>query len=553
MYNSQFCTHVVENGTALEREAVLEEGLDSERPVILFVSDSPRESIYIKEKLYFQYKGNYRIERCKNAAEALEWTETAFSKGLRIVVCIADLHLKGINGIELLQCLKKSIGKILLIPYREQEHAETCINQQFIDYFVTKPCGDELFRNIDHLVTNRKRSIYSDLPHQVKSKIKLLKTPFFLYNLDKIRSKVDAVHEYIGPDRLFYAVKCSSLPGLLETFKAKGCGFEVNNMGEMEKISRLAIPPHRIINSSPITSAADVAAMYFRGVRYFAFDAKSQIDNLKYNAPGCKVYLRINTSNEGSRVKLNNRLGADPITAVELLRYAEKSGLKPYGITFHAGSQCGSLKNWKIGLEKSAKLFNQFSELKMVNIGGGIPVNYNESIPSLKEIASVIKEAIQRCFNSKPLLFVEPGRFLVGDAALTCTSVIHVEESDGLSRAVVDMSIFSGLIELLEIGQNFQYPLETDKDGEKRLYQIVGPTCAGTDIIAKKILLPRLKTNYLDQNKSSRLYILNTGAYSTDYFGTRHPFGFNGSSIPDVYYVHNEKLVREDVLYSCTF
>ena len=312
MYNSQFYTNIVKNSARLKTSDFLEQGFDDVRPVILCVSDSLWLWSYLKENLHYRYKEKYRIKRCKNAAETLEWAKSAFSIRRRIVVCITDFDLAGMNGIELLKRLEKSIGKILLIPFEKRTQAVSFVNQQFIDYFAIKPCGDELFRNIEHLVANRKKSIYSDLPHFVKSRINLIKTPFFLYDLKKINTKIDAILEYIKPDKLFYAVKCSGLPELLKTFKAKDCGFEVNNIGEMEKVIQLGIPAHQIINSSPITSAADVADMYSKGVRYFAFDAKSQVDNLKHNAPGCNVYLRIYTSNEGSRVKLNNRLGVDP-------------------------------------------------------------------------------------------------------------------------------------------------------------------------------------------------------------------------------------------------
>lgn len=545
MYHFRSCTNIAKKETVSKRDFYFVEALRNIKPVILCVVDSPLVLAYVIDDLYLRYDTDFRIEVCKEAQQATLLVEEISSKGGSVAICIADFNLSGISGIDFLASMGKDIGKILLTPISVTDLALEWVNQQCIDYFVTKPCKVNLLRNIDHLVENRKKSIHADLPEHIKGKLNTIRTPFFLYDINKIAAKIDAIFQYLKPDKLFYAVKCSSLPGILKTFESKECGFEVNNMGEMDKLIRLGIPADRIINSSPITSAVDLEAMYSHGVRYFAFDTKSQVDNLKQNAPGARVYLRIYTSNEGSRVKLNNRLGADPEIGVELLRYAKRAGLVPYGITFHAGSQCGSVKNWITGLKKSANLFEQFPELEMVNIGGGFPVNYNESIPTLKEIASAITNTIKCCFPSKPIIFVEPGRFLVGDSALTCASVTQIEEGNHLSRAVVDMSVFSGLIEVLEIGEKFQYPIITDETGEKRLYQIGGPTCAGTDIIAKKVLLPRLKVNYFNPKKSSRVYILNTGAYTTEYIASRQSYGFNGSNIPEVYYYENDRIYRE--------
>jgi diaminopimelate decarboxylase len=139
---------------------------------------------------------------------------------------------------------------------------------------------------------------------------------------------------------------------------------------------------------------------------------------------------------------------------------------------------------------------------------------------------------------------VEPGRFLVGDTAFAAASVIHVENSAKKLRAIIDLSLFSGLIEILEEGEGFEYPIETDATGPEHIYQICGPTCAGTDIIVREILLPELRVDYASPEKRSRLYLLNTVAYTLEYIGLRQQAGFNGSANPKVYYIDGGRLVE---------
>ena len=58
------------------------------------------------------------------------------------------------------------------------------------------------------------------------------KTPFFLFDLNHICSKIDLLDAHIHPDKVFYALKSNSLHRILETIASKGCGFEANNAAE---------------------------------------------------------------------------------------------------------------------------------------------------------------------------------------------------------------------------------------------------------------------------------------------------------------------------------
>jgi ornithine decarboxylase len=380
---------------------------------------------------------------------------------------------------------------------------------------------------------------YFPLPQKIKEFIANQKTPFFLFDLNHICSKIDLLNALIHPDKIFYALKSNSLHRVLETIANSGCGFEANNAAELDKAINLGVDPSLIINSSPKTSANDVNKMYANGVKYFTFDSKDQIDNLKANAPGSNVVLRIFSTNEGSKFDLSKNMGAHPEDAPVLLNYAKGCGLNLHGIMFHVGSQCHSPQNWRAGVTESAKLFEQFKELRVVNIGGGFPIEYNETTPGIEAISKIIEEAIKGSFNKKPIVFIEPGRYLVGDSALACTSVIQIVDEPSISRVTVDISVFAGLIEIIEKGDGFQYMIKTDAKEIKKPYRIVGSTCAGTDVIANEIMLPGLSVNHQDSDKSSRLYILNTGAYSLDYISTDTNYGFNGAKIPRVFFIDN--------------
>jgi ornithine decarboxylase len=196
---------------------------------------------------------------------------------------------------------------------------------------------------------------YYNLPQNIKERLRCLPTPFFLFDLDRVAAKLTMLRETLSPDQVFYAVKCNSLPPILSTLAVSGCGFEANNNEELEKVLATGATVERIINSSPIASAPDVRQMYAAGVRAFAFDAGDQVENLKQNAPEAMCNLRIYTTNEGSAFDLSKRLGVHVEDAPDLLNYAGKSGLAVSGLTFHVGSQCTSLSNWREAISRCLK------------------------------------------------------------------------------------------------------------------------------------------------------------------------------------------------------
>ncbi|HIJ57971.1 MAG TPA: hypothetical protein HPQ03_17880 [Deltaproteobacteria bacterium] len=252
--------------------------------------------------------------------------------------------------------------------------------------------------------------------------LRQLPTPFFLFDLDSVTAKLTMLRDALSPDQVYYAVKCNSLPPILSTLEAAGCGFEANNADELKKVLDIGVLPERIINSSPIAAARDVRQMYAAGVRTFAFDAGDQVDNLKQNTPGAWCTLRIYTTNEGSAFDLSKRLGVHVEDAPDLLNYAEKTGLAVGGLTFHVGSQCTSISNWRAALLACGDLFRSYPDLRTLNIGGGFPVCYNGAVPTIAEIGAEIRAVIADTFDPPPEIHVEPGRFIVRDAALTCAA-----------------------------------------------------------------------------------------------------------------------------------
>ena len=177
------------------------------------------------------------------------------------------------------------------------------------------------------------------------------------------------------------------------------------------------------------------------GLDDFTFDNRSEITQIARHAPGANVHVRIRVSNEGSVAHLSEKFGAPPADAVALLCAARDQGLTPRGVSFHVGSQCLEVGRYREALDLVRGIFDaaraEGLALEMVDIGGGFPVRYLDEQIDITAMGRAISAHYEALFDDSVQLVAEPGRAVVGDAA------ILVEPrpgpiADGLLRALDD-------------------------------------------------------------------------------------------------------------------
>ncbi len=155
-------------------------------------------------------------------------------------------------------------------------------------------------------------------------------------------------------------------------------------------------------------------------------------------------------------------------------------------------------------------------ELKMINMGGGMPANYGNRHQDIDAYGSAIRRFLDEDFADYPLdVLIEPGRSLVAEAGVLVSEVIQVsrKSQDSLDRWVyLDVGLFGGMIEA--IGEAIQYPMVCDRQSDSwDEVVIAGPTCDSLDILYEdhRYSLP------VDLQEGDRLYWLSTGVYTTSY------------------------------------
>ncbi len=349
-------------------------------------------------------------------------------------------------------------------------------------------------------------------------------TPILIIDIEGVKKNYRRLIKAFENFKVFYAVKANDAECIIEALSSEGAGFEVASVSELEKVLLFCKEPTRIISSNPVKPPDFIAVSYERGIDMFAVDSFSEVDKISSIAPRSRIYVRLSVPNEGSDWPLHGKFGVDRDTAVEILEYAREKKLIPYGITFHVGSQCNNLRNWFIAVKYASETWEKAKakgiRLRMLNMGGGIPVTYLYKTISAEDIAYYIKGLLRKYMSSvPPELYIEPGRGLVGDKGIMVTRVIGKAERDGNKWIYIDTGVFNGLAETLG---GIRYPFYIEKEGKLYEWTIGGISCDSMDVIAKDVPLP-------EPEIGDYLYILSAGAYTTVY--ASH---FNGFSPPEV-------------------
>jgi ornithine decarboxylase len=361
-------------------------------------------------------------------------------------------------------------------------------------------------------------------------------TPCLVFDVDRVEDNFRALRQTLPLARIYYAVKANPAPQVLERLVRLSSFFDAASFEEVAACLDAGAAPEAISFGNTIKKASAIRGAFERGVSLFAFDSIEELEKLAKHAPGARVYCRLLVENKGADWPLSRKFGTTVENAKALMLRAGEMGLDPYGLSFHVGSQQTTTRAYEIAIAKVAMLFTDLTEagvnLRMMNLGGGFPVRYKDDVPEIDQFGDAIMTAMTEHFgNNLPEMFIEPGRFIVGDAGLVSAEVVLVcrrEPNDPVRWVYLDIGRFGGLAETE--GEAIKYQIVTPHDGGPTgPVAIAGPTCDGIDILYEKsnYRLPMALTS------GDRVELLSTGAYVTTYASQR----FNGFAPLAEYYL----------------
>ena len=343
-------------------------------------------------------------------------------------------------------------------------------------------------------------------------------TPLVVVDHKVLRENYAQFRKYLPRVQAYYAVKANSAPEIIRTFYEAGAGFDVASMAEFltvhENVKDLPDEQRqnfiwdRIIYANPI-KATDTLEQLDQYRPLVTYDNYEEVNKIARHAPHAGLALRLRVPNTGSMVELSSKFGALPGEAADLMAFARNAKLEVEGVSFHVGSQCTNIQNYVQALHLAASVFAEAKarefDLKLLDIGGGFPANYDDTVPAFKVLAQAINTELDRLFPEPIEIIAEPGRFLVASAATAIAQVIGKAVRGGKLCYYVNDGVyqtFSGVI-----FDHCQYPLKAFTKGPTLLCSVFGPTCDALDTISLAEQLP-------DMELGDYVYAPNIGAYS---------------------------------------
>ena len=345
-------------------------------------------------------------------------------------------------------------------------------------------------------------------------------TPLFVVDHDEIRRNYVEFKKHLPRVQAYYAVKAEPDPAIVKTLYDAGASFDVASMPEFlivhENIKRLPKKQRqdwiwdKIIYANPIkaTETLEELDAYKPLVTY---DNAEEIRKIKKYAPHAGLALRIKVPNTGAMVELSSKFGAAPGEAVDLILTAERAGLAVEGLSFHVGSQTTNFENYVQAINLAANIFKEARErghakMNVLDIGGGFPAPYDDSVKPFRELARKINTELDRLFPKNVEILAEPGRFMIATAAVSIVQIIGKAVRDGKICYYVNDGVYhtySGII-----FDHCHYHLKSFRKGPAQICAVFGPTCDALDVISMSETLPA------DLELGELLYSENIGAYS---------------------------------------
>ena len=331
-----------------------------------------------------------------------------------------------------------------------------------------------------------------------------------------------------------YALKANPNPSVVKILRDLGCGSDVSSPFELMLAEKLGFDRKKILYSPNNSSRDDLLLAAEKNIT-INFDNTTQMELISNDLPE-RICFRINvdvergefpgTTTSGPAAKF----GISMENALDGYRQAMKHGVDKFGIHVMTGSNILDPEHFRNVASKILQAAGYISrnaglEFDFIDIGGGFGVPYRPGEAKLDieraagNVADEFHEYLSGRTLGKPVLFLEPGRYLVADSSVMVGKVTDVKNAGKTFVGTdIGMNIFFrpalyGAYHNVVVANDLSRPLSGNKD-------IVGQICESTDCLARDRPFP-------DVAPGDTIAAFNAGAYissmSSSYNGRGRP------------------------------
>ena len=346
-------------------------------------------------------------------------------------------------------------------------------------------------------------------PDQIQRLVREFGSPLLIVDCARVRAQFRELRAALPGVDLHYALKPLPHAAVVRAVIAEGGWLDLATSGEVSLVQSLGADPARCIHTHPIKRERDIRNALDFGVRVFVADNPDEVRKLKRYSDRARLLLRVSFRSPGAVCDLSRKFGCDPEAALELARLAISLGIDVQGFSFHAGSQLADALKHVEAIGVCAQLLSQarrerLGTLDTLDIGGGFPIDYLKSAVDIRRFCAPIRAVLGK-LPRRVRVIAEPGRYIVGPAAIGVATVIGRAQREGHWWYYLDDGLYGSYS-----GQHYdhaRYPVEALRQGDVLLPSVLaGPTCDSIDVIAENLMLPQLRAGDLIVGRAMGAY-----------------------------------------------
>jgi len=349
--------------------------------------------------------------------------------------------------------------------------------------------------------------------------VKKYKTPFYCYSLSQLKNNYynfKNAFKTVKP-LICFSVKSNSNLTLLKELKKIGSGADVVSIGELAKATKAGINPKKIVFSGVGKTEEEIRMAIRKRVLLINVESESEVKLInrisKKISRKIDVGIRLNpnvigkTHQKISTGGKNEKFGLSYNDFLSLCKKIKKmKNINLLGISVHIGSQITKTNPFKEVLDVINKIIRQTKiNFKFIDLGGGMGISYskNQKQINLMQYARLINKFVK---NKDSKIIFEPGRFIIGNAAILVTKIIYIKKNKNKYFIILDAGMNNLMRPALYDAYHQIIPLKKTNKLLKEKLEFVGPICESADKFLTQKGFPHVK-------EGDCVAIANVGAY----------------------------------------
>ena len=336
----------------------------------------------------------------------------------------------------------------------------------------------------------------------------------YAYSLGRVAAQAQRLKGLESIDRVYYAIKANSNPGVLRRVRDSGLEFECVSPGEIRLLREL-FPEHepgRILFTPNFAARSEYGEALDAGVQ-LTVDNVGVLRDWPELFDGREILLRLDPGvgrglhRHVRTAGVHSKFGVPLFEVQRAAEAAAAAGARVTGLHAHMGSGVMDPGAWTPIAETLLESLEHFPDARVINLGGGlgVPQHGGEHGLDLAELDA----SLARCRANAPreLEFrLEPGRYVVAEAGVLLARVTQVKGKSGARYVGVETGMNSLIRPALYGSYHEVHNLTRLDEPATRLANVVGPICESGDVLARDRMLPECR-------EGDVLLFANAGAY----------------------------------------